>query len=577
MAELGPGAVFDGRYRLDRLLARGGMAEVFVGHDLRLERAVAVKVLAAEGNGRPGSVARFRREALAAAGLSHPNIVAVFDSGEAQGVYFIVMEYIAGRTLTELISQEAPLSTAVTADIGARVAAALEFAHGRGVIHRDIKPGNVLLTVEGAAKLTDFGIARVTTHDGDATLTAPGMVIGTPSYLSPEQVEGRPLDPRSDIYSLGAVLYEMATGVPPFRADTALATAYHQVRSAPVPASERNPAVPYRLNATIMRALAKHPAERQPDAATLGTELTDVLADPAAAATSVSVPGLGLPNSVAPTVVEPRPAVATGGHRRASRVGLLALLAALVVAFAILGLVEALSPSGSHRRSTSPTTAVTTIASTRPPAATSTRPAATSTLPAATTTPPTVTTTPPAPLAVAFAGYQVVAGSGSASLYCPAGVALGQSGQTPPTTSAGPANTTPGGNGTGGPAGCGSNGGSGGSGAPGGAGGSGGNGGAGGCPPATLAEMRSGSRPCTATGSNGGNGGNGAPGAAGGRGGSGGPGGQTTNAKGGNGGNGGNAKPGAPGGPGGDGGAGGGPTGTASGVNGSNGTPGTGA
>lgn len=533
--------------------------------DLRLQRAVAVKVLVADRNGRPDSVTRFRREALAAAGLSHPNIVAVFDAGEAEGVYFIVMEYIAGRTLAELISHEAPLSAAVTADIGAQVAAALDFAHSHGVIHRDIKPGNVLLTGDGTAKLTDFGIARVTSRDGDPTVTSPGMVIGTPSYLSPEQVEGRPLDGRSDIYSLGAVLYEMATGTPPFRADTALATAYHHVRTAPVSALERNPAMPYQLNATIMRALAKDPAERQPDAATLRAELAIPLADPASAATAVLAADPALPPVEAPTVLESRPVMASVRRRRTSRVGLLGLLAAVVVALAIVGLVEALIPHSPNRPSTSSTTAP-AVASTKPPAAT--------------TTPPTAA---PTTLAVVFTGFQVVAGSGSSSLYCPAGVALGRSGQSPPIGPTGPAGTSPGGNGAGGPAGCGSdggNGGHGGNGAPGGAGGSGGNGGPGGCPPATLAEMRSGNRPCTGTGSNGGNGGdggNGAPGAAGGRGGPGGSGGQTTNAKGGDGGHGGNAKPGVPGGPGGNGGSGGGPTGTASGVNGSNGTPGTGA
>ena len=544
MAELAPGTVFDDRYRLDQRLARGGMAEVFVAEDLRLQRPVAVKVLVADGNGRLESVTRFRREALAAAGLSHPNIVAVFDAGEAEGMYFIVMEYVAGRTLAELIAREAPLSAALTAGIGAQVVAALDFAHSRGVIHRDIKPGNVLLTRDGTAKLTDFGIARVTAPDGDSTLTSPGMVIGTPAYLSPEQIEGRPLDGRTDVYSLGAVLYEMATGSPPFRADTALATALHHVRTTPVPAVERNPAISRQLNDTIMQALAKDPDLRQPDAATMRAELAALLTDPASAATAVM-----------PTRPEPPAAMAQPVPRRAGRSGLLVLLAAAVGALAIFGLVEALAPG--HHRSSSTTTAPTV---------------ATTTAPTGRSAPTSVA---PTTLPVVFTGYQVVAGSGASSLFCPAGVGLGRSGQTPPT---GPSGTSSGANGVGGPAGCGSDGGDGGHGghgAPGGAGGAGGNGGAGGCSPATLAQMRSGSLPCNGTGSNGGRGGDGgnaAPLAAGGRGGSGGPGGQTTNAKGGNGANGGNAKPGIPGSAGGNGGVGGGPTGTAIGVNGSNGT-----
>ena len=261
--------VFTGRYQIVRHLARGGMAEVYLARDLLLDRPVALKVLFPEFSTDPSFVERFRREARAAANLNHPNIVSVYDWGEEGGTYFIVMEYIEGPTLRDVIRGEGPLFPNRAAEIGAEIAAALEFAHRRGVIHRDVKPGNVLIS--GIVKVTDFGIARA--GDPQESLTQTGAVMGTASYFSPEQAQGLPIDNRSDVYSLGVVLYEMAAGRPPFVGDSPVAIAYQHVREDPLPPSRHNPDVPPALDAVVMKAMAKNRTNRYASANDLRNDL----------------------------------------------------------------------------------------------------------------------------------------------------------------------------------------------------------------------------------------------------------------------------------------------------------------
>jgi serine/threonine-protein kinase len=252
--------VFSDRYELTHLIARGGMAQVYRARDRQLDRPVALKVLFPELSVDRAFVERFRREAQAAANLSHPNIVPVFDWGEDNGAYFIVMEFIDGRPLSAVLRESGSLPPQQIATIGANVAAALAFAHRHGVVHRDVKPGNVLITADGTVKVTDFGIARA--MNTEESLTQTGAVMGTAAYFSPEQAEGHSVDSRSDIYSLGVVLYEMSVGKPPFTGDSPVAVASKHVRDQPVLPRVANPAVPAALEAVIMKAMAKSPDDR---------------------------------------------------------------------------------------------------------------------------------------------------------------------------------------------------------------------------------------------------------------------------------------------------------------------------
>ena len=286
--------IFNGRYELHRRLGRGGMAEVYLATDQMLDRAVAVKVLFPALATDPGFVERFRREAQSAAGLNHPNIVGVYDWGEANGTYFIVMEYVEGESLAELIQREGRLHPDRAAEVASDIAAALGFAHRNGgVIHRDVKPGNVLITGEGAVKVADFGIARAMTDSSDQNLTKTGSVMGTATYFSPEQARGQGVDPRSDVYSLGCVIYEMVTGRPPFQGENAVAIAYKHVQEAPVSPRMVDPAIPDTLEAITLKCLAKNPTNRYPSAQDLRADLTRYLQGARIMAEPVLAPPVG--------------------------------------------------------------------------------------------------------------------------------------------------------------------------------------------------------------------------------------------------------------------------------------------
>ncbi|CAN5426652.1 Stk1 family PASTA domain-containing Ser/Thr kinase [soil metagenome] len=263
--------VYSGRYELRSKLARGGMADVFLSTDLLLDRPVALKVLFPEFASDPAFVQRFRREAQAAARLNHPNVVSVFDWGQEGTTYFIVMEYVEGSSLAEVLRSEGRVPADRAASIAADVADALAFAHRGGVVHRDVKPGNVMVGPSGHVKVADFGIARaVSTAEN---LTQVGTVMGTATYFSPEQARGEDVDPRSDVYSLGVVLYEMLTGSPPFTGDNPVAVAYKQVQERPVPPRERLAAIPVALEAIVLKALNKNPANRYQSAEDMRNDL----------------------------------------------------------------------------------------------------------------------------------------------------------------------------------------------------------------------------------------------------------------------------------------------------------------
>jgi eukaryotic-like serine/threonine-protein kinase len=299
---------FDGRYRIVRKLGAGGMANVYLAEDQELGRRVAIKILNDRHANDDQFVERFRREAKNAAALSHPNIVSIYDRGEAEGTYYIAMEYLDGRSLKELIVGHGPAPVNVAVEYARQILAALRFAHRHGIVHRDIKPHNVLVDGEGRVKVTDFGIARA----GASQMTEAGSIVGTAQYLSPEQARGGVVDQRSDLYSLGVVLYELLTGEPPFEGDTPVEIAMKHLSAVPEPPSARRPDLPPDLDKVVMRALAKDPADRYQSADEMEADLERVVRGaPVSAATEESATQvMRIPASIAaanaPTTITPR-------------------------------------------------------------------------------------------------------------------------------------------------------------------------------------------------------------------------------------------------------------------------------
>jgi beta-lactam-binding protein with PASTA domain len=292
-----PDTIIDGRYRVISRLGTGGMADVYLAEDQLLGRSLAVKVLHHHFAEDQEFVERFRREASSAAGLSHPNIVGIFDRGEWDGTYYIAMEYVPGRSLKELVRAQGPLEPVVAIDIVTQILQAARFAHARGVIHRDLKPHNVILDEEGRARVTDFGIAQA----GASDMTMTGSIMGTAQYLSPEQAQGHAVSAASDLYAVGVILYELLTGAVPFDGDTAVVIAFKQVAAQPLAPSVANPAAPAVLDEIVLRALAKDPAARYAGAEEFIAALRGARERlPAGAATAIFAtppPGAGAPGT----------------------------------------------------------------------------------------------------------------------------------------------------------------------------------------------------------------------------------------------------------------------------------------
>jgi eukaryotic-like serine/threonine-protein kinase len=302
-----PQTIIDGRYEVLSQIGSGGMADVYLVRDQLLGRQVALKLLHARFAEDQDFVERFRREASSAAGLSHPNVVGIFDRGEWNGTYYIAMEYLSGRSLKTLVQEQGPLDPPAAIDIVLQILRAARFAHRRGIIHRDLTPYNVILDEEGRAKVTDFGIARA----GASDMTLTGSIMGTAQYLSPEQAQGFPVSAASDLYAVGIVLYELLIGQVPFDGETAITIALKQVSATPPAPSTLNAAVPAALDAVVLRALAKDPAQRFADAEQFMTALQQVREQlESGAAAGAADPAVFAPSTTVLAAPEPPP---TGG------------------------------------------------------------------------------------------------------------------------------------------------------------------------------------------------------------------------------------------------------------------------
>ncbi len=295
-----------GEFRMIRRLGKGGMAEVYLAEQTSLQRNVAVKVLRQRsGDDAAQTLKRFKTEAMAAAGLSHPNIVQVYVVGEDQGIHFIAQEYVQGYNLREYLQRKGPPDTQLAMHIIRQVAAALQAAAAAGIVHRDIKPENIMLTRRGEVKVADFGLAQLSLGGERLNLTQTGMTMGTPLYMSPEQVSGQKLDHRSDLYSLGVSCYHLLSGQPPFRGETAVMVAMKHLNDVPAPLSEARPDLPPALCTLIHQLLAKNPEDRPENAQQVLRELKRITqeraSEPVVASLQFSVPKMPV-GAVAPRV-----------------------------------------------------------------------------------------------------------------------------------------------------------------------------------------------------------------------------------------------------------------------------------
>jgi serine/threonine-protein kinase len=327
-----PTTLLGGRYEVGDPIGQGGMAEVFRGRDTRLGRDVAVKILRPELAGDPTFLARFRREAQASASLNHPNIVSVYDTGDESGTPFIVMEFVEGRTLRDVLRTQGRMLPQRALEIVADVCAALEHAHQQGIVHRDIKPGNVMLNQQGTVKVMDFGIARAISGSS-STMTQTAAVIGTAQYLSPEQARGEHVDARSDVYSTGCLLYELLTHQPPFTGDSPVAVAYQHVLEDPTLPSTLNPDVEPAVESVVMKAMAKNPGNRYQTAA----EMRDDVLRAAAGRPVRATPILSAQDTTLLTPAASTAVLGTVVPERRGKRGLAYALLALATVAAFLG------------------------------------------------------------------------------------------------------------------------------------------------------------------------------------------------------------------------------------------------